>query len=86
MPMVVKILKPFQVFVKTLTGKTLALDIGPENKVEDVKLLIQLEEGIPWKEQRLIFAGKQLEDGRTMNNYNMSKESSIYLVLRMRGC
>ena len=75
----------YQVFVKTLTGKTITLNVDQNDTVGLFKVFVQFKEGIPPAQQRLIFSGTQLEDNRTFSDYNIQKENTLHLVLRLRG-
>lgn len=74
-----------QVFLETLKGKTTTLNLEAPSTIGNVKAIIQNNEGTPRVLQRLIFKGKQLEDGRTLPNYNIKKQGTLHLLRRLRG-
>ncbi|XP_001948486.1 ubiquitin-like [Acyrthosiphon pisum] len=74
-----------QIFIKTLTGKTITLEVESSYPIEKVKVKIQEREGYPTDHQRLIFSDKQLIDGHTLSEYNIEKDSTIHVVFRLQG-
>jgi ubiquitin len=73
-----------QIFVKTITNQTLTLDVTDSDKIVDLKKKIQAKQQIPYDQQRLIFSGKELEDDKSVGDYNISKENTLHLVIRLK--
>lgn len=72
-----------QIFVKTLTGKTIPLEVDPYDTIQDVKCKIHAQEGISPHQQQLVFGGKQLEDDKTLSDYCIQRESALHLIIRV---
>ena len=75
----------FQIFVKSINGKSRTLDVNTTDTIASIKQQMAEKEGVAAEEQRLIFAGKNLDDTKTLQDYNISAESTIHLVLRVKG-
>ena len=75
----------FQIFVKSMDGSTYDVTIGASNTVDQLKSFLA-QQGLPVDQQRLVFAGRQIEDGRTMSDYNIIEGSTVHMILKLRGC
>ena len=75
----------FKIFIKTLTGKNIELEVNSSDRIEDIKKKIQEKEGIPPDQQRFIYSGKQIEDQNTIQDYGIQPNSTLHIVLRLRG-
>ena len=74
-----------QIFVQNLAGKAITINVNDSDRVEDIKRKIQAKEFIPADKQRLVYSGKEMIDGQTLGDYNVVKDSTVHMAIRMKG-